>query len=351
MPNDAAALVLAEPQEPVSMELFTLLREQATTLIKTGFLPAHLKTPEQAVAVVLIGRELGVPMMQALRKIFVIQGTPALASELMLALAERTRKIEDLRIEDDGMTCTVTVKRKGRKSPVTTAFSGADAAKMGLAEKDNWKKQPAVMRRWRAIAANLRLSFPDAIGGMYSVEEVAPDLAVDATGTPAIPSPISEEAIQANLMPRKIGEPGERVAVSALDIVTPAISEAEMYEALLGIAPVEPVAPPAEREHVKVGDPRGSAGRELVEDVRQPLAGFRFVINGKEITTAGITKETLLKAFKLSAMADELEGKGRAKDLLGREFGLEHRQELTEPQVKQYVAELVKIVNRHGGKA
>ena len=50
-------------------------------------------------------------------------------------------------------------------------------------------------------------------------------------------------------------------------------------------------------------------------------------------------------------MADELEGKGRAKDLLGREFGLEHRQELTEPQGKQYVAELVKIVNRHGGKA
>ena len=341
MSKDTEALVLAEPSEPVSMELFTLLRDQASALIKTGFLPAHIKTPEQAVAVALIGRELGVPMMQALRKIFVIQGTPALASELMLALAERTKKIEDLRIDDDGTTCTVTVKRKGRKSPVTTAFSGTDAAQMGLADKDNWKKQPAVMRRWRAIAANLRLTFPDAIGGMYSVEELAPETQVDMTGTPVVP-PLEPLPSPESLMPRRIGE-----SVPAPEAPPPPAlaspTEAEMFEAMLGLSETEPATPPTEREPVK-------ASREPVEGVQQPLAGLVITINGKEIVTAGITKDTLFKTFKLGAMVDELEGKGRHKDLLGREFGVEHRHELTEAQGKRYVAELVKIVNRHGGK-
>ena len=71
-----------------------------------------------------------------------------------------------------------------------------------------------------------------------------------------------------------------------------------------------------------------------------------FELNGQPVTTAGITKETILKAFKLGALADELVGKGTAKNLLGAEFGLEHRQELTEPQGKAYVAALTKIVNK-----
>ena len=342
MSNNTEALVLAEPSEPVSMELFTLLRDQAASLIKTGFLPGHIKTPEQAVAVALIGRELGVPMMQALRKIFVIQGTPALAAELMLALAERTNKIEDLRIEDDGTTCTVTVKRKGRKSPVTTAFSVTDAAKMGLADKDNWKKQPAVMRRWRAIAANLRLSFPDAIGGMYSVEEVAPETLVDVTGTPVI-SPPEPPPSPELLMPRRIGEAVPPPTSEALPLPVAPPTEAELFEALLGLSEPEPTAP--------AGEKAAPVALEVEKTPPPPAGTLRFELNGKEIVTAGITKDTLFKTFKLGAMVDELEGKGRHKDLLGREFGVEHRHELTEAQGKRYVAELVKIVNRHGGKA
>ena len=319
-------------------------------LLKTGFLPPHLKTPEQVVAVVLIGRELQVPMMQAVRKIFVIQGTPALASELMLALAERTGQMEDIRIEDDGTACTVVVKRKGRKSPVTTSFSMKDAEAMGLSGKDNWKKQPSVMRRWRAIAANLRLTFPDAIGGMYSVEEVAPELAVDVTGTPLAP-PVSPAAEVANpLLPRRVGEEPRVIEVTPEPAPTAAVPEAtwaEIIEAMVG-------EPPAQAAAIDGGgaqspaSPAAAAADPGVKGARQPLGGTRFEMNGKEVVTAGITKDTLLKAYKMGAMVDELEGKGKAKDLLGREFGVEHRTELTEPMGQKYVAALVKIVNRHG---
>ena len=341
------ALVLSRSQEPVSMELFNIVRDQATMLLKTGFLPPHLKTPEQVVAVVLIGRELQVPMMQAVRKIFVIQGTPALASELMLALAERTGQIEDIRIEDDGACCTVTIKRKGRKSPVTTSFSMKDAEAMGLAGKDNWKKQPAVMRRWRTIAANLRLTFPDAIGGMYSVEEVAPELAVDVTGTPLAP-PVTQVAEVANpLLPRRVGEEPQVIeaAPEPQPTAPPEATWDEIMEAMTGEAP--PRTTPAGLAGAAPVTPAVPVAAESTPGV---TGGTRFEMNGKQVVTAGITKDTLLKAYKMGAMVDELEGKGKAKDLLGREFGVEHRVELTEPMGQKYVAALVKIVNRHGKK-
>lgn len=176
--------VNAAPSLHVSMRMFNSIREQAAVLIKTGFLPQHIRTPEQAVAVVLMGRELGVPMMQSLRKIYVVQGTPALASELMLALANRTGEVEDFEavdVAEEGGTAVVTLKRKGRK-PHVERFSMKDAQSMGLAYKDNWKKQARIMRRWRAIAAACRVVFPDAVGGMYTLEEVAPDVPVDQMG-------------------------------------------------------------------------------------------------------------------------------------------------------------------------
>jgi hypothetical protein len=97
----------------------------------------------------------------------------------MLALARRSRQLEDIKIRDDGETCTVALKRVGEE-PHTTTFSQADAAAMGLAGKDNWKKQPAVMRQWRAVSAACRIVFPDVIGGMYTPEELGAD--VDAEG-------------------------------------------------------------------------------------------------------------------------------------------------------------------------
>jgi len=44
---------------------------------------------------------------------------------------------------------------------------------MGLAGKDNWKKQPKVMLQWRCTSAGMRFFAPDAICGMgYTPEEL-----------------------------------------------------------------------------------------------------------------------------------------------------------------------------------
>lgn len=350
---------LAVPtHEPPSIDLFRQYQEQAATLLKTGFLPVHIKTAEQAVAIVLIGRELGIPMMLALRKVYVIQGTPCLAAELMLALAERTGQLDDCRIEHEGETCRVTIKRKGRKSAHTTEFSMADAIKLGLAGKDNWTKQPKVMRQWRAVSANLRVTFPDATGGLYSLEELAPEISVDERGNPTVP--VAEIGIP-DMMPRRKPVPASQSVVpEEPPSVRPTADDSRVEDARQPVASTdpdpwaemrkvwEPIEPEAILESKPISalveaNPSSGAANSSNEMLRP--GAVTFELSGQSITTAGITKETILKAFKLGALADELAGKGTAKNLLGTEYGLTSRNELTESQGKTYVTALTKIIN------
>ncbi len=111
----------------------------------------------------------------------VIQGKPTLKPQGMLALAHGSGQLSDISITDDGNTCTVKMKR-GDMVVHTETFSAKDATAMGLAGKDNWKKQPATMRKWRAVSAACRIVFPDIIQGMYIPEELSPDTIVDDGG-------------------------------------------------------------------------------------------------------------------------------------------------------------------------
>ena len=347
MTNNAEALVALAPREPVSLDLFNLLREQAQFLIKSEFLPAHITTAEQAVAVVLIGREIGIPMMQALRKVFIIQKTPALAAELMLALAERTGELEDLKIEDDGTACTVMIKRKGRKSPVSTTFSAKDADAMQLSGKDNWKKQPTVMRRWRAISANLRLSFPDAIGGMYSVDEVAPELPLDERGSP-IALPPAPEVVAASLMPRKVGETPP--VLTGPVVRDPEQETREILEAMLGedVLAAQPGQPGSARvvgpEPGPLADTETAAQPELPRGPASPPARepVRFTIGKTPYETAGITRDQMLSSFDLETQVEKKQ-KGLTRTIL-KSFQVAHRWELTEEQGEQFLIRLAETL-------
>jgi hypothetical protein len=154
------------------------LWELAGILVRSRMLPNSVATPEAAVAIILKGRELGIGAMAAFAGITVIQGKPVVSPQLMLSLINRDGVLEDLKIEDDGHACRVTMKRHGR-SPHTAVFSMDNAREMGLAGKDNWKKMAAVMRQWRAVAACARIVCPDVIDGMYTPEEMGAEVNED----------------------------------------------------------------------------------------------------------------------------------------------------------------------------
>jgi hypothetical protein len=147
------------------------LREQASALVKSGFLPRAVNTAEKVLTIFLTGRELGIGPMQAVRSINVIDGRPSCSAELMLALAYKRIPGFQCQVESTDKSCTATSQRPGGK-PIVTTFNLDDAKRAGVDGKDNWRKYPAAMLRARAISANLRVSAPDAILGMYTPDEM-----------------------------------------------------------------------------------------------------------------------------------------------------------------------------------
>jgi len=64
-----------------------------------------------------------------------------------------------MKMEATDKGATVTITRKGQ-SPYTTTFGIKEATDLQLIGKDNYKKQAAIMFQWRALASNLRITFP-----------------------------------------------------------------------------------------------------------------------------------------------------------------------------------------------
>jgi hypothetical protein len=221
--------VPAEDAEGAALtpEGWRVLREQATVLVKTHFLPKGVDTPEKAIAIMLKGRELGIPPMYALSNIAVINGKPTAGAELMLALIYRDHGDDAVRItESTTSRCTVAYRRRGWPDCETFSFTVEDAQRAGLLGKDNWQHYPAAMLRARCISAVARLAFPDTIGGLYTPEEMGARMMVqsdaeeviEAEFAPDVP-PIRETRAHPRLdeSPRKVpgSEPaGERQRVA-----------------------------------------------------------------------------------------------------------------------------------------
>ena len=174
--------------DSISASAWAIRREQAQVLLNSGFLPEAYQRVEQVLAIMMYGDVLGIPPMAALNGISVIRNKPAITPQLMLALVYHTGKLDDIEITDDGQACNVVMKRTA-KTAHTTTFSQNDATTMGLAGKDNWRKQPAVMRQWRAVAAACRIVFPDVIMGFYTPDEMGADVTMNDEGDMQIVAP------------------------------------------------------------------------------------------------------------------------------------------------------------------
>lgn len=140
----------------------------AERLFKSGLF-VHLKNPEQAVAIVEFGREMGVQPMQSLQLMAVISSKLAIQAQLMLALAKKKGCDVEI-VETTASKCEIKFIRDGKKHQVF--FTYKEAKDLNLTHKDNWKKQPANMLFWRCVSRAIRRHAPDLILGAYSIEEV-----------------------------------------------------------------------------------------------------------------------------------------------------------------------------------
>jgi len=150
------------------------LRQQAKELIASGFLPQHIKTVDQFMAIAMKGQEVGLPPMQAVSQINMIQGKPTISSEAMLALVFKSLPTCDIAYRAlTNEECVIEARRSPDGQYSKFSFSMSDARLAGISSKDNWKKYPRAMLKARCISEMCRSLFPDCIAGIsYTPEEI-----------------------------------------------------------------------------------------------------------------------------------------------------------------------------------
>jgi hypothetical protein len=135
-----------------------------------GFLPPHLKNEGEIVAVVLAGRELGIPPMASIRSIKLVKGNVTLDAAMQLALMVRAgAKVKWLKDGSDG-EAVLRLERPGQE-PHESKYTAAMARAAGLTG-DNWQKHQPAMLRARAVTSAGKAYMPDVLAGVYLPDEL-----------------------------------------------------------------------------------------------------------------------------------------------------------------------------------
>lgn len=177
--------------------------ELAKTLASSQLIPkAFQQRPDDVFVAMMWSHSLGIPIVQGLQGIAVINGKPSLYGDALLAVCMGSGQMAD--IEEtvtgsaDNLTATCKVTRRGKPTPVVSTFSIADARAAGLLGKPGpWKQYTSRMLKMRARAFALRDAFPDVLSGIASAEEMQD---VEGTATEKATENVAEQVAK---MPRR----------------------------------------------------------------------------------------------------------------------------------------------------
>jgi len=180
--------------EVLTPSTFAGIMQQAEMLVKSGFLPDHIKNAQQAAAIILMGRELDIPPMQALRSIYVVHGNPSANAQLMGALIRRAGHSYHV----DTLTeteCAITFQRDAysilnKPASYTHTVTMEEARRLHWhqdwdkqtrqwKDKFAWKRYPKALLFSRCLSAGARIEMSDAIMNIYTTEELDTTVTID----------------------------------------------------------------------------------------------------------------------------------------------------------------------------
>lgn len=268
--------------------------EQLRAAFQANILPPHVKSVEQAIAIAAKGREMGFEPFQALEAIVPIQGRYTVGPEALLSLAYRRVPGFVCRVkESTAEKCVVELGRNGVVS-FTSTYTKEDAQKAGLWDKDNWRKNPVAMMRWRAMGAGLKIVCPDLRCGVPTADEaeemdardrlasVAKAGSLDDALAPAAPAKapprVVEQAPAPEPTPTPEPSPSSEQAPTGTDD-----PDVWRRDVLAGLADFRKAATPAEFEAVKakagiVGKTPAQLAPADIDRINEALpAPFRLV--------------------------------------------------------------------------
>lgn len=224
--------------------------ELAKTLASSQLIPkAFQQRPGDVFVAMMWSHSLGIPIVQGLQGIAVINGKPSLYGDALLAVCMGSGQMAD--IEEtvtgsaDNLTATCKVTRRGKPTPVVSTFSMADARAAGLLGKPGpWKQYTSRMLKMRARAFALRDAFPDVLSGIASAEEMQD---VEGTATENVAEQVAKMPRRRSKLPVQAPKEGTEA-----EVVKPAAPAQELPlppEPEPAPAPA-PEAPAAEGEEI-----------------------------------------------------------------------------------------------------
>lgn len=143
-----------------------------------------MKTPEQAIALMLVAQSENLHPARAAMEYHVINGRPALKADAMLARFQSAGgKVEWKDYTDEKVSGVFSHPQGGS---VTIDWTIDRAKQAGVYGKNpTWKSYPRAMLRSRCISEGIRTVYPGVSVGIYTPEEVQDFAEKDVTPAPA----------------------------------------------------------------------------------------------------------------------------------------------------------------------
>ena len=146
----------------------TEIREMAEVAAKSKMF--GFKSPDEAMAIMLLCQAENLHPAIAMRDFHVIQGRPALKADAMLARFQQAGgSVKWEEYTDERVSGTFSHPNGGS---VTVTWTFEMARKIGLTGKDNWKNYARAMLRARCVSEGVRTVYPGCVVGVYTPEEV-----------------------------------------------------------------------------------------------------------------------------------------------------------------------------------
>lgn len=144
------------------------MQVMASAIVKSGLF--GMKTPDQALALMIVASAEGRHPGSVASDYHIIQGRASLKADSMLARFQQSGgRVEWHDHTNEKVAATFTHPAGGS---LRIDWDMARAKAAGLGGKDNWRSYPRQMLRARVISEGVRATFPAVLNGMYTPEEV-----------------------------------------------------------------------------------------------------------------------------------------------------------------------------------
>lgn len=153
-----------------------------------------VKTPEQALALMLVAQSEGLHPATAARDYHVISGRPSMKADAMVARFQAAGGIIKW-LENSDTRVAGEFSHPASPTPVMIDWDMDRAKKAELLSNAMWRKYPRAMLRSRVVSEGIRTVYPGVLCGMYTPEEVEsfqpepppPRIERDITPQPPVP--------------------------------------------------------------------------------------------------------------------------------------------------------------------